>query len=74
VIRARGIPAFREALAAAKNVDKTVVIHVEVDRYVSVPSYDSWWDVPVAATSEAAGVRDARTSYDKAKQKQRRYL
>jgi 3D-(3,5/4)-trihydroxycyclohexane-1,2-dione acylhydrolase (decyclizing) len=74
VIRARGIPALREALAAAKNVDKTVVIHVEVDRYVSVPSYDSWWEVPVAETSEAAGVRDARTSYDKAKQKQRRYL
>ena len=47
---------------------------VEVDRYVSVPSYESWWEVPVAATSEAAGVRDARKSYEKAKQKQRRYL
>ena len=74
VIRARGIPAFREALAAAKKVDGTVVIHIEVDRYVSVPGYESWWDVPVAATSEAAGVRDARKNYDKAKQKQRRYL
>jgi len=74
VIRARGISGFRDALAAAKKVDRTVVIHVEVDRYVAVPSYESWWDVPVAATSEAAGVRDARKSYDKAKQKQRRYL
>jgi len=74
VIRARGMPAFRDALAAAKKVDRTVVIHVEVDRYVAVPSYESWWDVPVAETSEAAGVRDARKSYDKAKQKQRRYL
>jgi 3D-(3,5/4)-trihydroxycyclohexane-1,2-dione acylhydrolase (decyclizing) len=74
VIRARGISGFRDALAAAKKVERTVVIHVEVDRYVSVPSYESWWEVPVAATSEAPGVRDARKTYDKAKQKQRRYL
>jgi len=51
-----------------------VVIHVEVDRYVSVPGYESWWEVPVSAVSEAAGVRDARKGYDKAKQKQRRHL
>ena len=74
VIRARGISGFRDALAAAKKVDRTVVIYVEVDRYVAVPSYESWWEVPVAGTSEEAGVRDARKSYDKAKQKQRRYL
>jgi 3D-(3,5/4)-trihydroxycyclohexane-1,2-dione acylhydrolase (decyclizing) len=74
VIRARGVAAFREALAAAKKVDRTVVIHIEVDRYASVPNYDSWWEVPVAEASEVAGVRDARKGYDKAKQKQRRYL
>jgi 3D-(3,5/4)-trihydroxycyclohexane-1,2-dione acylhydrolase (decyclizing) len=74
VIRARGISEFRNALAAAKKLERTVVIHVEVDRYTSVPSYESWWDVPVAARSDTAGVRDARKSYEKAKQKQRRYL
>ena len=74
VIRADGISGLRVALATAKNIDRTVVIRVEVDRYASVPSYESWWEVPVAATSEAAGVRDARKSYDKAKQKQRRHL
>ena len=74
VIRARGISGFRDALTAAKKVERTVVIQVEVDRYESVPSYDAWWEVPVAATAEVAGVRDARKSYDKAKQKQRRYL
>ncbi|MGH2473439.1 MAG: 3D-(3,5/4)-trihydroxycyclohexane-1,2-dione acylhydrolase (decyclizing) [Candidatus Limnocylindria bacterium] len=73
VIRARGIVEFRDALAAAKKIDRTVVIHIEVDRYVLVPS-DEWWDVPVAATSASAGVQDARKSYEKAKQKQRRYL
>ncbi len=74
VIRARGISGFRDALAAAKKVDRTVVIYVEVDRYVAVPTNESWWEVPVAATAEAAAVHDARKSYDKAKQKQRRYL
>jgi 3D-(3,5/4)-trihydroxycyclohexane-1,2-dione acylhydrolase (decyclizing) len=74
VIRARGISDFRAALAAAKKIDRTVVIHIEVDRHISVPSYETWWDVPVSAISEAAGVRDARKSYEKAKQKQRRYL
>jgi len=74
VVRARGIAELRDALAAAKKVERTVVIRIEVDRYASVPSYESWWDVPVAAVSEAAGVRDARKSYEKSKQKQRRYL
>ncbi len=74
VVRARGISEFREALAAAKKIERTVVIHIEVDRYVSVPGYDSWWEVPVAATADAAGVRDARRAYEKAKQRQRRYL
>jgi 3D-(3,5/4)-trihydroxycyclohexane-1,2-dione acylhydrolase (decyclizing) len=74
VIRARGIAALRDALAAAKKVERTVVIHVEVDRYIAVPSDESWWEVPVAATSERADVRDARKRYEMAKQKQRRYL
>ena len=74
VIRANGISELRDALAAAKKVDRTVVIHVAVDRYVAAPSYDSWWEVPVAATSEVPSVRDARKGYEKAKQKQRRYL
>jgi 3D-(3,5/4)-trihydroxycyclohexane-1,2-dione acylhydrolase (decyclizing) len=74
VIRAHGVAELREALAAAKDIDRTVVIHIEVDRYASVPAYDSWWEVPVAEVSEPASVRDARKAYEKAKPKQRRYL
>ena len=65
---------MKRALAAAKKVERTVVIHIEVDRYAAVPSYESWWEVPVAATSLAPTVGEARKSYEKAKQKQRRYL
>jgi 3D-(3,5/4)-trihydroxycyclohexane-1,2-dione acylhydrolase (decyclizing) len=74
VIRARGIAEFREALAAAQKVERTVVILIEVDRYASVPSYESWWEVPVAAISEIADVRNARRGYEKAKRKQRPHL
>jgi len=74
VIRVKSISELRAALAAAKKIDRTVVIHIAVDRYVALPSYDSWWEVPVAATSEAATVRDARRAYEKSKEKQRRDL
>ncbi|OLD11765.1 MAG: 3D-(3,5/4)-trihydroxycyclohexane-1,2-dione acylhydrolase (decyclizing) [Chloroflexi bacterium 13_1_40CM_3_70_6] len=74
VIRAPGIAGLRDALAAAKKVERTVVIYVEVDRYELAPAYESWWDVPVAETSETAGVRQARKTYEQEKPKQRRYL
>ena len=38
-----------------------VVVHVEVDRYEGVPSYESWWDVPVAEVADRrVGARGAR--------------
>jgi 3D-(3,5/4)-trihydroxycyclohexane-1,2-dione acylhydrolase (decyclizing) len=44
---------------------------VPCDRYVSVPSYDSWWDVPVAEVSEMEGVRAARTEWERMRAKER---
>jgi 3D-(3,5/4)-trihydroxycyclohexane-1,2-dione acylhydrolase (decyclizing) len=51
-----------------------VVIHIEVDRYRGVPSYESWWDVPVAEVSAQDTVRAARTAYEDAHAHQRQYL
>ncbi len=65
VIRARTTAHLKDALAEAKTVDRTVVIHIETDPDVTVPSYESWWDVPVAEVSEA---------YRAGKQRQRRFL
>jgi 3D-(3,5/4)-trihydroxycyclohexane-1,2-dione acylhydrolase (decyclizing) len=39
-----------------------------------VPSYESWWDVPVAEVSELAGVQDARRDYETARRAERRFL
>jgi 3D-(3,5/4)-trihydroxycyclohexane-1,2-dione acylhydrolase (decyclizing) len=60
VIRARNVEELRDALGAARTIDRTVVIHVPTDRYEGVPSYESWWQVPVAEVSESGDVEAAR--------------
>ncbi len=65
VIRARNVEELRDAIVAARAVDRTVVIHIPVDRYEGVPSYDSWWDVPVAEVAKSKGVADARAEHER---------
>lgn len=59
-----------QALLEAKGRSTTVVIHVPVDPNVRVPSYEGWWDVPVAEVSREPGVNQARKEYDEARQRQ----
>src|SRR3712207_8391047 len=50
VLRAGSVAELRDALAEARDHrGGPVVVHVVVDRYAGVPSYELWWDVPVAA-------------------------
>jgi len=75
VLRPRTIAELRAALEEAKAAGGgPVVVHVEVDRYAGVPSYESWWDVPVAAVGGDDAVRAARAAYEQARAKQRTYL
>jgi 3D-(3,5/4)-trihydroxycyclohexane-1,2-dione acylhydrolase (decyclizing) len=74
VIRAKTADEVRDALAEAKGLDRTVVIYIPVDRYESVPNYESFWDVPVAEVSEMDSVIAARKEYAANKQAERRYL
>ena len=67
VTRCRTVAELREGLEEAKAVEGTVVLAIEVDRYEGVPSYDSWWDVPVAEVSEVESVREARRAYERAR-------
>ena len=71
VFRARNVEGLRDALLAARNVDRTVVIHVPVDRYETVPGYDSWWEVPVAEVSDSAEVRRAREEHERGLERRR---
>jgi 3D-(3,5/4)-trihydroxycyclohexane-1,2-dione acylhydrolase (decyclizing) len=74
VIRTRTVGELKGALAEAKDVDRTVVIHIPVDRYEGVPDYESYWDVPVAEVSEMESVKAARKEYAEGKRAERRYL
>ena len=71
VIRARTIAELRAALDDARGADGPVVVHIETDRYAGVPSYDGWWDVPVAEVSDDDAVRAAREAYERARRAQR---
>ena len=74
VVRAATVGELREALAGARGAGGPVVVYVETDRYRGVPSYEGWWDVPVAEVSEEDGVRSARASYEREHERQRQYL
>ena len=74
VIRSTSVGELRDALKEAKAADRTVVIHIPVDRYEGVPSYESFWDVPVAEVSEMESVVSARQEYEENKKAERRYL
>jgi 3D-(3,5/4)-trihydroxycyclohexane-1,2-dione acylhydrolase (decyclizing) len=74
VVRAESLAELRDALAGAKDEPGVTVIVVATDRVRGVPSYESWWDVPVAEVSETATVRTARDEYEHAKLSERRFL
>jgi 3D-(3,5/4)-trihydroxycyclohexane-1,2-dione acylhydrolase (decyclizing) len=74
VIRTRTIDDLRAALDAAKAIDRTVVIAIETDRYAAVPTYETWWDVPVAEVADVASVSKARSEYERALTRRRRSL
>ncbi len=61
--------AYRQARLNAE----TTVVHVPIDRYVSVPGYESWWDVPVAEVSEMPAVQAARDEWAKMRAKERNF-
>jgi 3D-(3,5/4)-trihydroxycyclohexane-1,2-dione acylhydrolase (decyclizing) len=74
VISVTDLAGFEKAFAEAQASDVTTVVHVETDPLVPAPDSPAWWDVPVAATSALATTREARTSYDDHKTRQRSHL
>jgi 3D-(3,5/4)-trihydroxycyclohexane-1,2-dione acylhydrolase (decyclizing) len=72
--RVSDISGLREALHDASGREGPVVIVIETDRYRGVPSYDAWWDVPVAEVSEEPAVEAARASYERDRLLQRHYV
>jgi 3D-(3,5/4)-trihydroxycyclohexane-1,2-dione acylhydrolase (decyclizing) len=75
VIRTRSVDDLRAALAVARAATGgPTVVFIETDRYAGVPSYDGWWDVPVAELSEQESVRAARLEYERSRTARRTHL
>jgi 3D-(3,5/4)-trihydroxycyclohexane-1,2-dione acylhydrolase (decyclizing) len=74
VFRTKTVAELRDALSAARGNEGPVVIHIVADRYAGVPSYDGWWDVPVAEVSEQPAVKAAREEYERRLPSQRAHL
>jgi len=64
VIRCGTYDEFVAALESARSIDRTTVIYIQNDRLQEVPGYESWWDVPVAETSEMRDVQEARREWE----------
>ena len=56
---------LNDAIGNAKDRDSSTLIEILVDPDVGVPSYESWWDVPVAEISTSSSVTEARLKYEK---------
>ncbi len=74
VIKVSTAAEFAEAVSTAKASEQAVVIYVETDPLVDAPSSESWWDVPVSATSTLGSTQTARQVYDAHKATQRGFL
>ncbi|MEA2662665.1 MAG: hypothetical protein QOH08_2237 [Chloroflexota bacterium] len=73
-VRARTIDELRVALSDAQSATETTVIVIETDPQVGVPSYESWWEVVPAESSEQEGVRKARQDWSANKKRQRTHI
>ncbi|HUU18556.1 MAG TPA: 3D-(3,5/4)-trihydroxycyclohexane-1,2-dione acylhydrolase (decyclizing) [Sedimentisphaerales bacterium] len=65
---------FVEAFKESKKTERTTVIYIRNDRYVGVPGYESWWDVPVAEVSEMDSVKKARKEWEQKSKLERFYF
>jgi 3D-(3,5/4)-trihydroxycyclohexane-1,2-dione acylhydrolase (decyclizing) len=74
VIKTTTTGEFAEAIKAAKAADHSVVIYVETDPLIGAPDSESWWDVPVSATSTLESTQQARKTYDEHKATQKLFL
>ena len=65
---------LRSALGRARESDGVTVIVVPADPEKRMPTFETWWDVPVAAASERPAVQAARDGYERASRLQRTEL
>jgi 3D-(3,5/4)-trihydroxycyclohexane-1,2-dione acylhydrolase (decyclizing) len=73
-LRAQTREQLENALIEAREHDRTSVVVVETDHNQRVVGYESWWDVPIAETSELESVTAAYQNYAEAKKKEKLFF
>ncbi len=73
-ILARTADQLRTGLARARDAEGVTVIVVPAEPEKRMPTFETWWDVPVAAASERPAVHAARDAYESARRLQRTEL
>jgi len=74
VIECRTSADYAAALKTAQANPNTTLIYIRNDRYISVPGYESWWDVQVAEVSEMPAVQEARKGWEEMRAKEKFYF
>ena len=72
--RVSTIGELRHVLEASADASGPVVVVIETDRYQGLPSYEGWWQGPVAEVSSQPEVELARTRYERELAAQRLHL
>ena len=70
-VKVSGIGELEAAFARARAATKTFVIVIDIDPADGSGIGGCWWDVAIAETSETAGVRAARKTYETARKGQK---
>ena len=74
VIECKTYADFVEALKTVQTTDRTSVIYIQDDRYLAIPNYEGWWDVPVAEVSELPSVQAAHAEWAPMQAQERYFL
>lgn len=74
VIECKTYEEFVAALKTAQTLDRTTVIYIQNDRYVGIPNYESWWDVPIAEVSTMREVEARRAEWEQMRKQERYFL
>jgi 3D-(3,5/4)-trihydroxycyclohexane-1,2-dione acylhydrolase (decyclizing) len=62
------------ALEKAAKGNRTAVIVLETNMEHGLPSYESWWDVPISEASNRDSIKEARRKYDQQRREERNFL
>lgn len=64
------IDGLEQAMLRAKSADRSYVIAIDTDPYITTSNGDSWWDVAIPEVSNSQKVNAAQQNYQESKSKQ----